>query len=141
VSVRQPGARQDDEAFGLIGTLDDLNGPFADLVQRLPELVSGIGAIGKDMAQPREALDDLGQHQRRAVAVLNVDSVDYAMDQIAIGVGQDVALAAVDLLACILAPRPGRFLAFHALVADHPGTGRGVAPCRLAPDQQQGKVQ
>ena len=61
------------------------------------------------MAQSREALDDFGQHQRRAVTVLHVGGVDFRMDEIAIGVGQDVALAALGLFACIIAPRSAAF--------------------------------
>ncbi len=49
-SLDDLAAGQEDEAFGLVGPLDDLDSPFADPAQRLPELVSGIAAIGKDMA-------------------------------------------------------------------------------------------
>jgi hypothetical protein len=101
-----PTAREDHETLGRIGTLDDLDGPFADPAQRLPELVARIAAIGEDMAQPREALDDLGQHQRRTVAVLDVGGVDHGVDQITLGVGQDEALAALGLLARIVTPWP-----------------------------------
>jgi hypothetical protein len=49
------------------------------------------------MAQPREAPDDFRPTQRRAVTVLNVGGVDHGVDQIAFGVGEDMALAALDL--------------------------------------------
>jgi hypothetical protein len=42
-----------------------------------------------------------------------------------------VALAALDLLACIIAPRPAAFRGFRALTVDHPGAGRGFATNRL----------
>jgi hypothetical protein len=93
------------------------------------------------MAQPREAADDLRQHQRRTVAVLDVGGVDHGVDQIALGVGQDMALAALDLLARIIAARTAGFRGFDALAVDHPGTGRGFAPGRLAPDQEQGMIE
>ena len=86
-SLDNPAARENHEALCGIGALDDLDGPFADLAQRFPELVSGIAGIGKDMTQPREAFDDFGQHQWRAVAVLDVGGVDHGVDQIAVGVG------------------------------------------------------
>jgi hypothetical protein len=70
-----PATGQDDKPLCGIGSFDDFDGPFADPAQRLPELLSGIAAIGKDMTQPREAFDDFGQHQRRAVAVLDVGGV------------------------------------------------------------------
>src|SRR3546814_19133811 len=56
-----PAAGQHLEAFRRAGPLDDFNRPFADLAQRLPELVASIAAIGEDMAQPREAMDDFRQ--------------------------------------------------------------------------------
>ena len=97
-SLDDPAPGQHDEAFCRIRSLDDLDGPFADAAQGIPELFARIATIGKDMAQPREATDDLGQHQRRAIAILDIGSMDHGMDQIAIGVGQDVALASLDLL-------------------------------------------
>ena len=75
------------------------------------------------MAQPREALDGLCQHQRSAVTVLDVGGVDYGMDEIAVGVGQDVALAALGLLARIITPWPAAFRGFDALTVDHSGAG------------------
>src|SRR3546814_5055350 len=44
--------------------------------------------------------------------------------QIALGVGEDVALAALDLLARVIAARAATFSRFHALAIDHAGTGR-----------------
>ena len=80
-----------------------------DPPEGVPELAASISPLGEDMAQSREALDDFGQHQRRAVSVQNVGGVDFRMDEIAIGVGQDVALAALGLFACIIAPRSAAF--------------------------------
>lgn len=82
-----PAPGKDDEALGGIGPLYDLDSPFPDPAQSLPQLVTRITAIGKNMAQPREAFDDLGQHQRRAVAILDFGSVDPGMNQISLGIG------------------------------------------------------
>ena len=57
-ALDHPTAGQDLEALCGVGSLDDLDGPFADAAQRILEFVSGIAAIGEDMPQPREALDD-----------------------------------------------------------------------------------
>src|SRR3546814_3374354 len=109
---------------------DLLDSPFADTPERFPELVASIAAIGKDMAQPWKAVDDFTQDQRRAVAVLNVGGMDHRMYQIALGVGEDVALAALDLLARVIAARAATFSRFHALAIDHAGTGRSFATSR-----------
>jgi hypothetical protein len=42
---------------------DGLFAVLADPAQRLPGFVTGVSAIGEDMPQPREALDDLGEHE------------------------------------------------------------------------------
>ena len=135
-----PASGQDDKPLFGIGAFDDLDGPFADPPEGVPELVASISTIGEDMAQPREALDDLGQHQRRTVTVLDVGGVDYRMDEIAVGVGQDVALAALGLFARIIAPRSAAFRGFDALAVDYPGAGRGFATGPLTGDQQQSMI-
>ena len=76
LTLDHPAARQEFESLGQIGSLDDLNDPLADAAQRLPELISGIAAIGEEMAQPREAGDHFGEQQWCPVAVLDVGGVD-----------------------------------------------------------------
>lgn len=78
-SFDDPSAKQDFEALCDIGSLDDFDGPLADLGQRILELVTSITTVGEEMAQPGEAVDDLRQHQRRAVAVLDVSGEDQGM--------------------------------------------------------------
>src|SRR3546814_2706219 len=67
------------------------------------------------MAQPREAMDDFRQYEWCAVAVLDVGGVDYGMNEIAVGIGEDVALASLGLLARVVAARSAAFRGFHAL--------------------------
>ena len=45
------------------------------------------------------------------------------MDQLALGIGEDVALATLGFLARIITGRPAAFRGFHALAVDHSGTG------------------
>ena len=93
-ALDDPTARQKLEApsaklrtcFGGIGSLDDLDAPLAKAAQRSPELVPGpsaalqalrinCAAIGEQVSQPREAVDDFGEQQGRAIAVLDVGGV------------------------------------------------------------------
>ena len=76
-----PAAGQDLEAFCLVGALDDLERPVTMPTQRVPELVSGIAAIGKDVAQPREPVADRLEHVNGAIAVLDIGCVDENEDQ------------------------------------------------------------
>jgi len=94
-------------------------GPVCNYVREAGLVHQRIAAIGEDMAQPREAADDLGKHQRRS-AVLDVGRVDHGVDQIALCVGEDMALAALDLLACIVTARPAAFRGFVALAVNLP---------------------
>ena len=139
--LNDPSSGQDLEALGVVRSLDDLDRPFPDLAQRLAKLVAGIATICKDVPQPRVTADDLGQDERCTITVLDIGGMDHGMNEIAIGVGHDVPLAALDLLACIVAPGPAALGGFDALAGDHPGAGRGLASHRFPPDQQQGVIE
>ena len=66
------------------------------------------------------ATDYLGENERCAVAILNVGGMDHGMNEIALGVGHDVPLATLDLLACIIAPWPAALGGLDALAVDGP---------------------
>ena len=140
-SFDDPAAGQDFKARCGIGSLDDLDGPFADAAQGVAQLVAGIATIGEQVSQPREAMDDLGEQKRRAVTILDIGGVDDGMDQIALGVGQDMALAAFDLLAGIIAARTTALGGLDALAVDDAGAGRGFAAMDLAHGHQQRMIQ
>ena len=75
----------------------------------LPELVSSIAAVGENMAQPGKAETHGFQHIDRPVAVLDIGGMDQNEYQVAAGVGEDVALATLDLLAGIKATNSASF--------------------------------
>jgi len=47
-------------------------------------------------------------------------------------VGDDVTLAALDLLACVIARNPAAFRGFHTLTVDDAGAGRSLAALQFA---------
>jgi hypothetical protein len=51
------------------------------------------------VAQPGEEIADRSQHADRAVRILDVGAVHLGADQQPVGIGDDVALAPVDLVA------------------------------------------
>ena len=73
----------------LPGSVDQAPGIAAICKGALYERVSGPGAL---------------QHPLGPVTILDIGAVDVDGEQPTVGVGQDVALAAPDLLACIVAP-------------------------------------
>jgi hypothetical protein len=60
-----PASLQEFEARGGIGSPDDFECPFADLVERRAQFFASITAIGKDVAQLWEAVHVPGHNQRR----------------------------------------------------------------------------
>ena len=51
-ALNDPAPGQDLEARGSIAALDDLDGRAVELAQRVRQFVAGIGAVGKQVAQP-----------------------------------------------------------------------------------------
>jgi len=100
-AFEHPSARQDAEARGALGTLDDLKRPSPALGQRRAQLVAGVAAVGKDVPQPGLERASARQNADGAVAILDIGGVNLHADQMAFGVGDDVALAPLDLLAGI----------------------------------------
>ena len=89
---------------------------------------SGIPPVSKDVPEPREAVDDRREHQRGTVPVLDIGAVDDGVDEGAAGIGEDMALATLDLLARIIVPNPAALCGFNALTVDHPADGLASRP-------------
>lgn len=125
-AFHHPSARQNLEAFGLVGSLDDLQRELTDLLQRALQLWSGIAAVSEDMAQPRPALQDSFQHVGGAITVLNVGGMDDQTDQQAKRVDDDMTLATHDLLAGIEAPYSAALRGPDRLAVNDAGCGAGL---------------
>ena len=93
-SFHHPAAGDDDEALGRVGSPDDFDCPVAFPGERVLQLVAGVAAIGEDVAQPRIERADGGEHGGRAVAVLDVGRMHHDADEVAVGIDEDMALAA-----------------------------------------------
>ena len=112
-----PALRQDDEALGLIGPLDDLHtDATADALQTLLELRPLIAAVGVKLEQKRVQPEQGGHEQNATIAVLNVRCMDDGLEQQAFGVDQDMTLLAPDLLAAVIARRVNAAPPFSALL-------------------------
>ena len=112
------------------GCLEVLGEPPAppEEPEGLAQLASGPAAIGEDMPQPGiEGADGL-QHAHITVTVLEAGDMHHQADQVVRGVGDDVALASFDLLACIPAARASAFRGSGRLAVDHARGGLGSRP-------------
>lgn len=140
-SFDHPAPGQHHEALCCIGPLDDLDSLFVDPVQRLLQLVTCATTIGKDLAQPLEAIADRGQQHRYAIAIRDVGSVDQGVDEIALGFFEGLALAPLNLLAWVRHPMPAALLGSNALAADDTRARRSLAACHIVPSQQKSRRQ
>jgi hypothetical protein len=137
-SLNDPSTRDDLEAHGGVGSLDDLDGeiPEGGLVH---ELGAVIGSVGEQMLQPRPALAHTVQDHLSPGAVGNVGGRQVDHQKTAIGVDRDVALATHDLLAGVVSPC-FRFRSFDRLaVDDAPGWAR-LASDALSVEHQRDVV-
>src|ERR1019366_7512005 len=122
-ALDDPSARQNDEAFGPIGTPDDFGFELrSDLGQRRMEDRPRIGAVGKEPFQKRKQAEKRGKQQDAAVAILNIGRMNNRVQQQTLCIYQDMPLLALDELARV---EPGRidagsafFGAFHTLAVD-----------------------
>jgi hypothetical protein len=130
-ALDDPAARLNFEAADVVGALDDLHGPIANLVESVTQLRPCISSIGEDVAQPRKRSPDGGEHLRSRVTILNIGSMDDQRDHQSERVGHDVALAALDFLARVIAANSAAFRGLNALAVDHACGWTGIAPLQL----------
>src|SRR5216683_6433665 len=78
--------------------------------------------------------------ERRAIAVLDIGRVDFGADEQSRGVGDDMAFAALDLLAGVIAARSATLGGLDRLAVDDPGRRTWLTAHRLARREQQGEV-
>ena len=110
-SLDDPSTRDDFEAHGSVGSLDDLDGeiPEGGLIHELGaiiihELGAIIGPVGEQMLQPRPALAHTVQDHLSPGAVRDVGGRQIDHQKTAVGANRDVALAARDRLARVVSP-------------------------------------
>ena len=75
------------------------------------------------MAQPGETGADGSQDIGRTIAVLYISGMDDRTDQQPASVGQDVTLAALDLIAQVIAARPPLSVVFTLWLSIAPALG------------------
>jgi len=100
-----PAFRQHDKAGQVIRSFDDLQGPMVRCLDPLDQL-AGIAPVGPDQPQAAEALAQAVQHQPGAIAILNIACVYHGHENQTQGIDEQMALAAQDLFAGVVAPQP-----------------------------------
>ena len=104
-SLDYPSTGEKFEALYNIGSLDDLQRPLSDFVQRTSEFGACISAVGEDMSKPRKRIADRIENYGSAIPILDVGTMDGQPHEQSRRVGDDMALTSVDFLARIVARR------------------------------------
>ena len=92
--ARRPISGQDDEAFDVVGALDDFEPEPRRSGHGVLELMGVVACVGPNKFQPWKALADLVEDEDRAIAVLNASRMDDHMQR----------QASTSMRACILRP-------------------------------------
>src|SRR5690348_15751889 len=139
-SLDYPAPGKQAKACGLIWPLDDGKRPLPHPSEGRFQLFASITAIGEDVAQPREEIADRSQYADRAVPILDVGAVHLGADQQPGGVGDDVALAPVDLLAGVVPARSAALSGLDRLAVDHPDRGARLSASLFAGLLEQDEI-
>jgi hypothetical protein len=108
-TLDNPALRLDDETFGVIASPDDLGHEVGHYTgDPVGEDRTGIGAVGKQLAQEGELAEQRGQQQHAAIAVLHVGGSDKRVQQQPYRIDQDMPFLALDPLAGVKAMRVDR---------------------------------
>ena len=126
-SLYHPTSRQKFEPAGGVGALDDLYGPCADFGEASIEFGTGIAAVGEYVPQPGIQGFDGFEHVGRPIPILNTGMMNDRTDEVADCIGDDVALASLDLLSGIEPARPASLGGLDRLAVDHTGCGRRLS--------------
>ena len=112
-----PAPRQDFEALGGIGSLDDFGHEARHgLLLPLGEDRSLIAAIGEQLLQERVSPEQRLQDQHAAVTILDVGRMNQRMKQQPYRVDEDMPLLALDLFPRIIPAQVDRGPPFSALL-------------------------
>ena len=128
-----PTPSQQLKAFRLIAAFDDFQGKAAvsEEGSHLPHpglQFPLITAVGEDQGHAQKPMAEQTQKHLGPIPVLNAGRPDVNPEKQALGIGQEMAFAAFDFLARIVAAAagPDGVGAFDALAVDNGRTGLGV---------------
>src|SRR5713226_5854385 len=127
-ALDHPAALDEVEARGGLDALDDFDRPLAELFECGLEFVAGVAGIGEDMAQPGKGIADGGEEERGSITILEACFMHDRADQQARCVGQDVALAALDLLAGVIPCGPPASVVLTDWLSMTPAEGLASRP-------------
>ena len=126
-----PSLRQNHEAVQLV-PFHDPPPPAEHLFRPLDQL-AGVAAIGDHGLNRARLAEQPQQHRPRRHPVLQAGRMHHHRQQIALRVNRDVALATLDLLARVVAPRPPLSAVFTDCESSIARLGSDFRPCAKRP--------
>src|SRR5215470_9655404 len=90
------------ESYGDVRSLDDFYQPLTGLFRPLHKL-SSVSTIGPDLLQAWKTIPEFLKHQLRPISILDIRRMNHTVQDQAEGVDDEMALPALDFLACIVA--------------------------------------
>ncbi len=122
-----PAPWQHGKAAGGVAAADDLQRAPAHPAHPMHQL-AGVASVGPQVAQPAIYGKRFGQQLAGAVAILDIGGQHADHQKQTQCVHQNVSLAPVDLLACVVAALPAGLAALDALTVHNTGRGLAFAP-------------
>ena len=95
-------------------------------LEGIAQFATRIASIGEDVAQPWKPVADGLEQRRCSVSILHIGRMNKDDEHDAKRVGDDVALAAVDLFPGVVARYASTFGRLHALAVDDARCGTGL---------------
>ena len=128
-----PAPWQQLKTLGLVAAFDDFQGQTA-VAEEFPHLphpsfqFALIAPVGKDQGHVQKQMAEEAKQDFGTIPVLHAGGADVNAQEQPLGIGQEVAFASFDLLACVIAAAAGGhgIGAFDALAVDDGRAGRGV---------------
>src|SRR3954454_847421 len=131
-ALNHPSPRLGFESSDTMSSCDDLDGPFAEIGDRIEQFIASVDAVGEDVPQLGEAAAQRFEQWHGAMVVLHIGRVHESREQPTFGIGDDVSLAAFHLLGYVKPTRAAAFRGLHALTIDDTRRRRRIAPYRFA---------
>jgi hypothetical protein len=135
-----PAERENLKTDGVGHAAHDLDRQAAEFGQCVAELVAGVGAVGKQLAEPRKEIVNGGDDERSPVAVLQVCGMNFDAEQQVSGVGDQMTFVAFDLLCRTEAARATGLSGPDRLTVDNARRRAGLSTRRVAGLQQQFEI-
>ena len=126
-SFNHPPAWQHFELMAVFRPLHNLQKPASETTSPIHQL-SSIATVSPDQLKPRKSLIKLGQYELCSITILNVCPVNHHRHEQSYSVNNDLALAPVDLLSCIIAPWPPLSVVFTDWLSMIPALGVDSRP-------------